>query len=336
MHVFKGDTATAVWQQAVDRLADHNVMKQESRAGSTDELLHVAFEIHEPKQRWVSRTHPLCPAFAVAELVWILTGRNDLKFLTFWLPRLPEFVGLGPTAYGAYGYRLRHQFGIDQLERAFETLHHNPTSRQVLLQFWDPRADTPQLLGIPRSDDIPCNISSLLKLRGDRLEWTQIMRSNDIFRGTPYNFIQFTVLQEVLAGWLGVRNGTYCHWSDSLHAYASDLVKLRQGAGQPLPESQLSLSLPKQESDQAWLVLERAINEIISTNYSKIRLRNLKDVSCPSGHSDLLALLLAEAAARKSWHNVQLDFLAGIQDPALRAVGKQWANRKATRSLNSN
>lgn len=329
MHIFRGDTATNIWQQAVERLDSTHAMRQESRAGETNELLHVAFEMYEPRQRWVGRTHPICPSFAVAEIVWILAGRNDLNFLTFWLPRLHEFVGTAPTAYGAYGYRLRHQFGIDQLERAFEALRHNPTSRQVVLQFWDPRADFPHPLGNPRSDDIPCNVSSLLKIRDRRLEWTQIMRSNDVFRGTPYNFIQFTILQEVIAGWLNLEIGSYCHWSDSLHAYTSDLFKLRRGIGQPLPKSRLSLALTKQDSDQVWLMLENAIEELVSNTYSKTCLSQLKDMGYPNGHKDLLSLLLADAAAKKSWHTLEVDFLAEIQDPALRAVGERWSRRKA-------
>lgn len=45
------------------------------------------------------------------------------------------------------------------------------------------------------------------------------MRSNDVHRGLPYNVVQFTTLQEVMAGWLGLEVGGYHHWSDSLHLY---------------------------------------------------------------------------------------------------------------------
>ncbi len=48
------------------------------------------------------------------------------------------------------------------------------------------------------------------------------MRSNDHFRGLPHNLIQFTTVQEVLAGWLGISLGSYHHYSDSLHVYESD------------------------------------------------------------------------------------------------------------------
>jgi len=75
--------------------------------------------------------------------------------------------------------------------------------------------DFPDEEGRPASQDILCNVLSMLKIRDGRLEWTQVMRSNDLFRGVPYNFVQFTVLQEVIAGWLGLEVGAYDHVSDS-------------------------------------------------------------------------------------------------------------------------
>ena len=63
----------------------------------------------------------------------------------------------------------------------------------------------------------------MLKVRDGALEWTQILRSNDVFRGLPYNFVQFTMMQEIMAGWLNLRVGSYNQLSDSLHIYDSDI-----------------------------------------------------------------------------------------------------------------
>ena len=62
-------------------------------------------------------------------------------------------------------------------------------------------------MGNPSAEDIPCNLSSLLKIRKNQLEWMQINRSNDIYRGLPYNIVQFTTLQELMASWLGIEVG---------------------------------------------------------------------------------------------------------------------------------
>ena len=64
---------------------------QPSRGGGTKEILHAAITINDPRQRWVSsRQSPLNVAFAIAEVVWIMTGRNDLAFLKAWNSRLPK------------------------------------------------------------------------------------------------------------------------------------------------------------------------------------------------------------------------------------------------------
>ena len=62
-----------------------------------------------------------------------------------------------------------------------------------MIQIYDTKEDFPIDNGKPRDDDIPCNICSMLKVRQGKLEWSQIMRSNDVLLGMPYNFIQFTL-----------------------------------------------------------------------------------------------------------------------------------------------
>src|SRR6185369_819485 len=211
MHLIEGRTADEVWRAAAGRIGRREgTIEQPSRGGNTLELLHACLVVAEPAERWVLNRRPaMNPAFALAEVVWILSGRDDSGFLNFWNPILPRFAGRGPLYYGAYGQRLRHRFEVDQIRYAFDTLHNAPHSRQVVLQIWDAASDLPIKSGQPRSEDIPCNVCSLLKLREGRLEWVQVMRSNDLKLGWPHNVVQFTTLQEMMAGWLGVNVGSY-------------------------------------------------------------------------------------------------------------------------------
>ena len=207
-HAFEADTADETWRAIADEFRGGRVAGQASRAGSTRELLHAAISISRPRERWISsRNPPINPAFAMAEIIWIVTGRNDSWFLSYFNRKFPEFVGDGPTLHGAYGYRLRRHLELDQLSRAYHTLASNPDSRQVVLQIWDGTVDLPHPDGHPRAQDIPCNVLSMLKVRENKLHWTQIVRSNDFFLGLPYNLIQFTTLQEIIAGWLEVEVG---------------------------------------------------------------------------------------------------------------------------------
>ena len=170
--VFEGKTADQVWCEVAQAFRSGEGPSQPSRAGEMREILHSAMSISEPTQRWVtSRYPPINPAFAIAEVVWIMAGRNDTSFLNYFNSQLPKYAGLGSYYHGAYGHRLRRNLNIDQLDRAYQTLKVNPSSRQVVLQIWDGKIDLPSSGGIEASNDIPCNLVSILKVRNGKLEW---------------------------------------------------------------------------------------------------------------------------------------------------------------------
>ena len=102
---FEGPTADHVWQQVVKAFREGDrVLVQPSRGGATKEILHAAITISDPRQRWAaSRQPPLNVAFAIAEVVWIMTGRIDLAFLEAWNGRLPDYLGKGPQLHGPTG-----------------------------------------------------------------------------------------------------------------------------------------------------------------------------------------------------------------------------------------
>lgn len=235
MHVIVEQTADAVWQAAATLLLDpvHSV-PQPSRAGDTIEALHVVLELQRPSQRWISSRSPaMNPAFALVEAFWIASGRRDSGLPMYWNPALPRYCGSGESYHGAYGYRIRSHLGIDQLDRVYSALRNNPDSRQCVLQIWDSAVDLPAANGSPANQDIPCNLLGIPKVRNGKLEWMQIIRSNDLFLGLPHNIVQFTMLQEMLSGWLGLAAGTYHQLSDSLHVYAKDLDAVRQSINTP-------------------------------------------------------------------------------------------------------
>src|SRR5437588_332536 len=97
MHVFEGATADEVWLMAASEFSKFDAtQEQPSRAGGTQEILGAAFTITDPRQRWIVSRHPaMNPAFALAEVVWILSGRRDSAFINYWNPKLPQFAGNG-------------------------------------------------------------------------------------------------------------------------------------------------------------------------------------------------------------------------------------------------
>jgi thymidylate synthase len=222
-YLISGDSADEVWKKAFSLVIDEGE-KDDSRAGACIELLNVSLFVETPSKRWVQSRYPrISPAFAVAEVFWILSGSNCARFINFWNPALPRFSGNVSKYHGAYGYRLRHYFGSDQILNAYHALASNCQSRQVVMNIYSCRSDFPNDEGRPAAADIPCNICSMLKVRDGKLHWSQILRSNDLIFGVPYNFIQFTTIQEIMAGWLGCDVGGYSHYTHSLHVYEHDL-----------------------------------------------------------------------------------------------------------------
>jgi len=327
--VFESNAANDAWIQAYDMLLAEANTVPAGRLGETKEILHANFHITDPRQRWIlSRMPALNPAFAIAEVFWILAGDNNASFLNYWNPILPRFSGAGKTYHGAYGYRLRNQFGFDQLERAYNILKNNPSSRQVVLQIWDPAADMPTNGGVPASTDVPCNICAIPKVRNGKLEWLQIMRSNDVFLGVPHNFIQFSTLQEIMAGWLDLELGSYHHISDSLHLYERDVAALGADRTLELPVNTDSLAINIVEFKSQLDIIVVAINNLSSKKLSKnIFLHTIHNNKIVQSYKNLLLIVAADSARRRGWKNEMEESVSLCSNLLLQIAFRRWESR---------
>lgn len=327
---FESDSADGVWRKAARALLREDIWKQQvSRCGETREILRASFGITDPRQRWVtSRAPGMSPAFAIAEVFWILAGRNDAAFLNYWNPGLPRFAGYTTTYHGAYGHRIRKGYGFDQLELAYRTLESNQESRQAVIQIWDPREDLPRNGGCPTAPDIPCNLCSMLKVRNGTLEWTQIMRSNDLFRGTPYNFVQFTTLQEIVAGWLGLAVGTYHQVSDSLHIYENDLETFGIDHRVVRVINKDNLSLTWEDFQPVLNEMLELLSRLSEDDLRRVDIRHMKNVELPDGYRNLLLVAAADSARRRGWYDEMDDFMESCSNTMLLTVWQKWLQRK--------
>jgi thymidylate synthase len=282
----------------------------------------------------VSRNPGLSVPFAIVEVIGILNGRQDSAYLNYFNPQLPKYAGSGPKYHGAYGFRLRKNFGLDQLIQASKALKCNPDGRQVVLQIWDATKDFPVNNGNPASDDIPCNICSMLKIRDGKLEWSQIMRSNDLFRGLPYNFVQFTSLQEVIAGWIGIEPGMYTHFSDSLHVYEEDMQFVFSSKRVPITCSTESLALPQEQAEPIWTEMNKRVNALVQntlTTKEYIWLARLDNA--PQAFTNMMAVVVADAARRSGNTDAVTESISFCNSPVLQLLWRRWAERDNVSSV---
>ncbi|MBN1961380.1 MAG: hypothetical protein JW841_10575 [Deltaproteobacteria bacterium] len=219
-------------------------------------------------------------------------------------------------------------FCIDQIHRACDALCANSLSRQVVLQIWDVHVDLPQNDGLPQSADIPCNIMSMLKVRNSSHEWTQIMRSSDIFRGLPYNFLQFTTLQEIMAGWLGVAVGSFHHWSDSLHLYTNELNCFSCLEKVNLASNTDSLATDPAQGNTLINELFRRMDELTAQDVDDNYLDSLATLpTAPIAYQNLLLILGAESARRRHYLDLAQALMNKCTNPQLLQAWMGWWQR---------
>lgn len=337
MTLIEATTADRAWRQAAQLL--HNTGQvQSGRDQPTRELVHVVFSLSDARQRLVFG-RPINPAFAVAEVIWILSGGNAAEFITAWNSRMSDYVDPDSVVFhGAYGHRLGSQpalpddvgralrientgesLRLDQVRAAYDALMHSPDSRQIVLQIWDSDRDLPD--PEPRSVDVPCNLVSHLMVRNDRLEWLQVMRSNDLMWGTPYNFIQFTTLQEIIAGWIGVEVGNYVHVSDSLHVYQRHWNNLENVAADEgdLPVNRADLRIEGYDDwEKAWGQVAHAalrLANAVTPDEAQTIVGQMQDV--PAGYVEWVALLASESLRRCGY--------APEAESLINHAGEYWA-----------
>lgn len=337
MYIARGGSADDAWRNAARLLLDpEQSSQQESRNGNTVEAMRVVLQIDDPTQKWVaSRVPPMNPAFALVEALWIATGRRDAAMPNCWNPALPRYCGRTAEYHGAYGYRLRHQLGIDQIARVFQALSSAPDSRQCVLQIWDSPVDLPNDDGSAANPDIPCNVLALPKIRNGKLEWLQIIRSSDLFLGVPHNIVQFSSLQEILSGWLGVSAGPYVQLSDSLHVYERDLDSIRASLTEAgAPKSTDSFSLDHGTWHEMIPDVMARLAVLMRPDLRETELRAVAfSHDAPEAYDNSVLIAAADVARRRAWHHIAEECSDRCSNPALRFLWARWQSRcSSTRS----
>ena len=212
--------------QAIPYMLDRIVEEGEERETRNGPVLMfdspVTTRYLKPRERvvfWPQRDAN--PFFHLMESLWMLSGRNDLAFVRQFISNFEMFSDDGETLYGAYGYRWRRFFGMDQLRVIATALKENPDCRRQVLQMWDAAMD----LDKPGAKDLPCNTHIYFQRGGyGQLNMMVCCRSNDLLWGAyGANAVHFSMLQEYMAAQIGCDIGEYWQMSFNLHVYTSVL-----------------------------------------------------------------------------------------------------------------
>lgn len=265
MHI-REETLDDLLFDVLDRLLKINDRVAGSR-GSFSEITGVLLELTNPLAR-LSRTEKKTHVFSsLGELLWYLSGSNDLAFITYYLRRYLGESDDEKTVYGAYGPRLLKMAGQhDQISNVIKVLQAKRTSKRAVIQLFD-AADLAQ----PHRE-VPCTCTIQLMVRADKVHMLTNMRSNDAYLGLPHDVFAFTMLQELIARSLDVAVGSYKHFVGSLHLYEDHRTAAEEYLGEGF-QARVGVAMPSMPSEEPWSSIR-----VLSDAESRIRLGETLDV----------------------------------------------------------
>lgn len=256
-----------LWSAGMRALRERGV-EQDSRNGRVIVMPTPVMSVYErPTERVLfDPLRDANPFFHLMESLWMLAGRDDVGFLDRYVQDFGSRYADDGVVHGAYGKRWRTALGIDQLDDVVTRLRNDPNDRQAVIQMWDARHNLEEIIPTRAADhddydsnhgvscddlygdwrDRPCNTHVYLRVRQEVeprplgllnpvLDLTVMCRSNDVVWGAyGANAVHFSMLQEYLAGRIGVGVGKMYQLSNNCHGYLDVMGKFEaQSPGEP-------------------------------------------------------------------------------------------------------
>ena len=177
---------------------------------------------------------------ARTELLWILQGRTDLKYLEdngvkYWRPDYERSGRTDETLGPVYGKQWRDFNGVDQLANLVNAIRINPWSRRLLVSAWNP-ADMDDMV-LP-----PCHYGFQIYINNGVMDLMWQQRSVDVFLGLPYDISMYGLLLEMLAKGSNLIPGQLIGQLGDCHLYNNHLEQAREYRRRPkraLPQLEL-------------------------------------------------------------------------------------------------
>ena len=291
-----------------------------SRNGRTKEVRMVQVRLQRPEQLPILTPGRGCllPA-QIAETMWVLSGRNDVEWLSHYLPRAKDFSDDGETWRGGYGPRLRnfgendYMDGVDQVAHVVKLLHEDRTTRRAVINIYDPVID------VDPGKDIPCNNWLHFLPQGSTLDLNVTIRSNDLMWGwSGINAFEWTALLHVVAGLTNFKVGMVNFNISSLHLYERHWTKAARIASQDIeglfapdfpasPSFRFSGDLEQfDELVERWFQIE---GQIRKGGVSSALMNQITSFPEPLLRSWLLVLI--------AWHHDDSSLLGALEPTAL-------------------
>ena len=158
---------------------------------------------------------------ARTELLWILQGKTDLKYLEdngvkYWRPDYERSGRTDETLGPVYGKQWRDFNGVDQLKNLVYSINTNPDSRRLMVSAWAPHEMNDMALP-------PCHYAFQVYINNGVMDLMWQQRSADVFLGLPYDITMYGLLLEMLAKGAGLKAGQLVGQLGDCHLYNNHL-----------------------------------------------------------------------------------------------------------------
>jgi thymidylate synthase len=200
------------------------------------------------------------------ELLWILGGHSNLKFLHengihIW----DKFADENGETGRIYQWRNWEYLGkkIDQLSNVIEEIKENPMSKRLVVSSWN--VGELDQMSLP-----PCPHMFQFMVAGDTLHCNLSQRAGDLLLGVPYDLALYALLTSLVAQVTNLKPGTIYYNIADCHIYHNHLDMVREmSESKPAP-------MPK-------LVLDKTIKNIDEFKYEDMKLEDYNPITTFTG-----------------------------------------------------
>jgi thymidylate synthase len=199
-----GNTVSQTVLQGFDRIINDGDYR-ESRNGGCTSIFDTTFEMTNPRSRHLWLEGRKSNIFAlIAETFWVMAGDDKVNpYLSFFLPRAPDYSDDGVAWHGAYGPRFyRFSQHLDALAAFTEDgLYTRRSFIQISMPDLDNKKAIEARYGIGhKARDVPCNREIHFYVDGqDKFCAKTLQRSGDMIFGTgSINPFEFSFLHELM------------------------------------------------------------------------------------------------------------------------------------------
>jgi thymidylate synthase len=177
----------------------------------------------------------------VSELLWFVSGSGNInelkkiyKFNKLWDLNFEDYLkrkglesndGEMGRVYGQQWRHWRTADGktVDQLAEAIELIKHNPDSRRIIVNAWNPGEIGSKDVALP-----PCHAFFQFYVADGKLSMQMYQRSADMFLGVPLNIASYSLLLLMVAKITGLAANEFIHTIGDAHIYLDAVTQCKE------------------------------------------------------------------------------------------------------------